>query len=109
LTNNQSNIDFFVYSKYFKKVEFKFSIKNYSEYWSSFYNERNLIALAVQPNLISPTHYFGEPNYVSDTEQTNLLRESSKNLNDKLNSNLQTNEGSNSEATKRTHINKIEL
>lgn len=46
-----------------------------SKYWSSFYPERNLEALAVQPSLISPTHYTGDPSHVSDTEESAILED----------------------------------
>lgn len=44
-----------------------------NEYWASFFQPRNLIAYAIQPAIITPTHYFGEPNYISDTENTQIL------------------------------------
>jgi hypothetical protein len=44
-----------------------------SEEWNSYYPERNLIAYAIQPNIIDPTHYYGESGYVSDTEKTTVL------------------------------------
>ena len=47
--------------------------KQPNEYWSSFYSNRDLIAYAIQPSIVMPTHYFGEPNYVSDTEHTPVL------------------------------------
>ena len=44
-----------------------------NEYWTSFFPERDLSAFAVQPSLIEPTHFTGEPSYVSDTEYTPIL------------------------------------
>ena len=34
---------------------------------------RNLIAYAVQPAIIYPTHYVGDQGYVTDTEHTDAL------------------------------------
>lgn len=45
-----------------------------SEYWSSFYPKRDVLALAVYPSLINPTHYTGEPSHVSDTEETPIIK-----------------------------------
>ena len=47
--------------------------KQPNEYWSSFFPQKDLIAYAVQPSIVTPTHYFGEPNYISDTENTPVL------------------------------------
>ena len=44
-----------------------------NEYWSSFFPTRDLIAYAIQPSLIFPTHYTGEPSHVSDTEHTKVI------------------------------------
>jgi hypothetical protein len=32
-----------------------------------------LLAYAIQPSIVNPSHYTGEPNHVSDTEQTKVL------------------------------------
>jgi hypothetical protein len=53
------------------KNNLKFNIS--SEYWSSFFPERNVIALAVHPPLVHPTHYTGEPSHVSDTEESKVI------------------------------------
>lgn len=34
---------------------------------------RDLKALAIYPSIVIPTHYLGEPSYVSDTEYTTIL------------------------------------
>lgn len=44
-----------------------------NEYWSSFFHKRDIIAYAVHPPIIFPTHYTGEPSHISDTENTKLL------------------------------------
>ena len=44
-------------------------------HWASFYKEKDLHVYAIQPSLVSPTHYTGEPNHVSDTEQTKVLND----------------------------------
>lgn len=36
--------------------------------WTNFYPTRNLVALSFDPVLISPTHYIGDEQYISDTE-----------------------------------------
>ena len=46
-----------------------------SAHWASFYKAKDLQAFAIQPSIVSPTHYTGEPNHVSDTEQTKVLNE----------------------------------
>ncbi len=32
-----------------------------------------MIAFAIQPSIVSPTHYFGQSGYISDTEKTQIL------------------------------------
>jgi collagen beta-1,O-galactosyltransferase len=44
-----------------------------NENWKSYFNQRKLKAYAFQPAIVTPTHYFGEPNYISDTENTTIL------------------------------------
>lgn len=44
-----------------------------SEYWSSFFPERNVKALAIYSNIVNPSHYTGEPSHVSDTEVSQIL------------------------------------
>lgn len=54
-----------------------------NENWKRYFSNRNLKAYAFQPAIITPTHYFGEPNYVSDTENTTIL--SNENANQDIN------------------------
>ena len=35
---------------------------------------RNLKAVSASPRLVYPTHYTGEQGYISDTEDTNIIR-----------------------------------
>lgn len=44
-----------------------------NEVWKSYFNNRTLKAYAFYPTIITPTHYFGEPNYISDTENTTIF------------------------------------
>lgn len=44
-----------------------------SKYWSSFYAEQDLQAFAIQPSIVYPSHFTGEPNHVSDTEQSKVI------------------------------------
>lgn len=41
--------------------------------WKSHFINRKLKAYAFHPSILTPTHYFGEPNYISDTENTTIL------------------------------------
>ncbi|CAF0990270.1 unnamed protein product, partial [Didymodactylos carnosus] len=41
--------------------------------WKKYFQQRKLKAYAFHPQILTPTHYFGEPNYVSDTENTTIL------------------------------------
>ncbi|GIY68694.1 procollagen galactosyltransferase 1 [Caerostris extrusa] len=42
------------------------------ETWKGYYPKRNLRAFSAQPLLVYPTHYTGEENYISDTEDSDL-------------------------------------
>lgn len=42
------------------------------EVWKGYYSNRNLRAFSVQPLLVYPTHYTGEENYISDTEDSDI-------------------------------------
>lgn len=44
-----------------------------NEDWSSFFPKRDIIAYAIHPPIIFPTHYTGEPSHISDTENTQIL------------------------------------
>jgi hypothetical protein len=50
-----------------------------NENWKSYFNNRKLKAYAFHPSIITPTHYFGEPNYISDTENTTILGKDNQN------------------------------
>jgi hypothetical protein len=50
-----------------------------------------MLAYAIQPSIVSPSHYTGEPNHVSDTEQTKVL--DSKTLNTSNHMNEEENTG----------------
>ena len=50
-----------------------------NESWKSHFSSRKLKAYAFFPTIVTPTHYFGEPNYVSDTENTKILETNEKN------------------------------
>jgi len=50
-----------------------------NESWKSHFNNRKLKAYAFYPSILTPTHYFGEPNYISDTENTTILAKNYKN------------------------------
>ena len=41
--------------------------------WKKAFKPRDLVALSVQPLLIFPTHYTGEPGYITDTEDSNVI------------------------------------
>lgn len=49
--------------------------KHPSEEWKSNFSPRNLIALSADPLLCYPTHYTGEANYISDTEESEVIPE----------------------------------
>ena len=44
----------------------------FRETWKGYYPKRNLRAFSVQPLLVYPTHYTGEENYISDTEDSDV-------------------------------------
>jgi collagen beta-1,O-galactosyltransferase len=50
-----------------------------NENWKNHFKNRKLKAYAFQPAIITPTHYFGEPNYISDTENTTVLGRNNEN------------------------------
>ena len=41
--------------------------------WKAAFSPRDLVALSVQPLLIYPTHYTGEPGYITDTEDSDVI------------------------------------
>lgn len=50
-------------------------MKFHRDSWKDPFQPRDLIALSAEPLLIYPTHYLGEPNYISDTEYSDLITE----------------------------------
>ena len=45
--------------------------------WKAAFGPRDLLALSVDPFLVYPTHFTGEPNYISDTEDSVIVDEAS--------------------------------
>lgn len=43
--------------------------------WKNYYPKRNLVALSAAPLLLYPTHYTGEKGYVSDTEDSTIIKD----------------------------------
>ncbi|XP_041370447.1 procollagen galactosyltransferase 1-A-like isoform X2 [Gigantopelta aegis] len=41
--------------------------------WKQYFSPRNLVGISAEPLLVYPTHYTGEPNYVSDTEDSSVI------------------------------------
>uniref|UniRef100_A0AAY5EG09 Glycosyl transferase family 25 domain-containing protein n=1 Tax=Electrophorus electricus TaxID=8005 RepID=A0AAY5EG09_ELEEL len=46
--------------------------KHPKEEYMAYFEKRNLLAFSVEPLLLYPTHYTGEPGYVSDTETSTI-------------------------------------
>ena len=46
-----------------------------NEEWKSNFKPRDLVALSADPLLAYPTHYTGEKNYISDTEESDVIPE----------------------------------
>lgn len=49
--------------------------------WKSAFPVRNLVAWSAAPLIIFPTHYTGEPGYISDTEDSDLVSSDDGKLN----------------------------
>ncbi|KAL4219684.1 hypothetical protein ACF0H5_022254 [Mactra antiquata] len=49
--------------------------KHPEDSWKEPFEPRDLVALSAEPLLIYPTHYLGEPHYISDTEWSDLITE----------------------------------
>ncbi|KAK9679700.1 hypothetical protein QE152_g39796 [Popillia japonica] len=49
--------------------------KHPQDEWKSQYPVRNLKAYSAAPLLLYPTHYTGEKGYISDTEDSNIVKE----------------------------------
>ncbi|KAF2901651.1 hypothetical protein ILUMI_04535 [Ignelater luminosus] len=45
--------------------------------WKGHFPKRDLIAFSAAPLLLYPTHYTGEKGYISDTEDSNVVRTAS--------------------------------
>ena len=44
-----------------------------SDKWKENFHPRNLVSMSSAPLLIEPTHYTGEPGYITDTEDSQVL------------------------------------
>jgi len=55
--------DFFAHYKHRCCIDFR-------ENWKLQFYPRDLVALSAQPVLVEPTHYTGQPGYVTDTEDS---------------------------------------
>ncbi|PIK62023.1 putative procollagen galactosyltransferase 1 isoform X2 [Apostichopus japonicus] len=49
--------------------------KHPREEWSKYFEPRDLVTYSVNPLFVFPTHYTGEPNYISDTETSGIWEE----------------------------------
>jgi collagen beta-1,O-galactosyltransferase len=56
-----------LYSKYFVSSCFR-------DTWKGYFPQRDLVALSAAPLLVFPTHYTGEKGYVSDTEDSTVIK-----------------------------------
>lgn len=52
--------------------------------WKAYFFPRNLIGMSVEPLLVYPTHYTGEPDYISDTEDSTLINDDEESEETKL-------------------------
>ncbi|XP_072544755.1 procollagen galactosyltransferase 2 [Salminus brasiliensis] len=52
--------------------------KHPKEEYMAHFQQRNLLAFSVEPLLLFPTHYTGEPGYISDTETSTIWDDESK-------------------------------
>jgi hypothetical protein len=101
---------FFFIIKYKKRrIILLIKIFSSSEYWNSFYPQRNVIAYAVHPPIISPTHYTGEPSHVSDTENTQVIDNSKFELDMMDNQNVYDENGSDIDDAHKSFAPHIEL
>ena len=44
-----------------------------SDEWKDNFEPRDLVGLSAEPLLVYPTHYTGENNYISDTEDSEII------------------------------------
>lgn len=49
-----------------------------NETWKNAFPNRSLVAWSADPLLIFPTHYVGDQGYVSDTEESDIIKVSGK-------------------------------
>jgi len=47
----------------------------FRENWKQQFFPRDLVALSPQPVLVEPTHYTGQPGYLTDTEDSPIIDE----------------------------------
>lgn len=47
---------------------------NFRDGWKANFTPRDLITMSAEPLLVEPTHYTGEPNYISDTENSFVVK-----------------------------------
>ncbi|XP_049829076.1 glycosyltransferase 25 family member-like [Schistocerca gregaria] len=52
--------------------------KHPNDTWKEYFSNRNLIAFSAEPLLVYPTHYTGEEGYISDTEDSAVVKEPEK-------------------------------
>ncbi|EFA00173.1 glycosyltransferase 25 family member [Tribolium castaneum] len=52
--------------------------------WKGYFPKRNLVALSAAPLLVYPTHYTGEQGYISDTEDSVIIKENGPRARDDL-------------------------
>jgi collagen beta-1,O-galactosyltransferase len=52
--------------------------------WKGYFPQRNLVALSAAPLLVYPTHYTGEQGYISDTEDSIVIKDSTRSSHDDL-------------------------
>lgn len=48
--------------------------KHLNNTWKSYFPNKNLIAWSAAPLLLFPTHYTGEEGYISDTEDSIIIK-----------------------------------
>lgn len=66
----------------------------YREEYLAHFNQRDLLAFSVEPLLLYPTHYTGEPGYSSDTETSTIWDNESINTDwDRLGTHKKQNRG----------------
>lgn len=61
-----------VYHKFMNRRTFPFFL-SFQDEWKEGFDNRNLNAYSVSPLFVYPTHYTGEPGYISDTEDSVII------------------------------------